>query len=126
MKRKYYPYTQWEEHKYGMWKILSTEERNKYADVAASIMKDENRFKIAMLDALDKWPISCEVNLSARCMNRRAWLGHAGCCVDSGCPEEATRQGWHYLSEEEQQKANIVADEVILEWENRYAKTVSR
>jgi hypothetical protein len=85
-------------------------------------MKDPVAFKTAMQKAVQDWPISCEMNLSARCMNRRAWLGHAGCCVAENSPEEATRLGWHKLNQVEQDLANQVADEVILEWETNYKK----
>lgn len=126
MKRVYYPFYLWEEYKSGMWRIMSSNERFNFAKQAAGLMSEPQTFKECMQKALADWPISCEMNLSARCMNRRAWLGHAGCCIGVGSPEEATREGWHMLTEEEQIEANRVADEVIAEWEVAYAKTLSR
>lgn len=129
MKRVYYPYNLWEEYKAGMWRIVPASERDNYAEQAAALMRETDSFKDAMMEAIEKWPVSSEMNLSARCMNRRAWLGRAGCCVAINSPEEATRQGWHYLTQEEQDEANQAADEVIAEWEKRYqerAKGISR
>jgi len=125
MKRVFYPYHLWEEYKSGMWRICPTSEKDHFAEQSAALMRETSSFKESMQKALTDWPISCEKNLSARCMNRRAWLGHAGCCIATGSPEEATRQGWHYLTEEEQIDANRVADEVIAEWEATYAKKIS-
>jgi hypothetical protein len=120
MKRVYYPYNLWEEYESGMWRICSSSEKDNFAEQAAALMKETLSFKESMQSALVKWPISCKMNLSAKCMNRRAWLGHAGCCIAIGSPEEATRQGWHYLTDEEQIEANRVTDEVISEWEASY------
>lgn len=122
MKRVYYPFHLWEEYKNGMWRIVRSDEKDHYAEMAAALMKEPDSFKEAMQRALKEWPISCEMNLSAKCMNRRAWLGHAGCCIGCDSPEEATRTGWHMLTEEEQTIANAVADEVIAEWEANYHK----
>ena len=75
-----------------------------------------------MMKAVNDWPISCEVNLTASSINQRAWLGHAGCCIAAGSPEDCTRLGWHMLTEEEQDKANAAADRAIEEWARRYAE----
>lgn len=77
-------------------------------------------FKVAMARAVQAWPTSAEHNLTAVECNRRAWLGHAGCFVGVGSPEEPTRIGWHQLSGAEQFEADKVAQEVIDEWELSY------
>lgn len=105
-----------------MWRSLPSKERDRLAVRAAKLMQDPPVFKEAMREALRAWPISCEVNLSNTGSNRLAWLGHAGCYQALKSPEDATRQGWHYLSKEEQDEANRVAQEVIEEWEAQYAE----
>lgn len=105
-----------------MWKPISAKERNRMAAHAARLMKDPLLFKDCMRRAVKAWPVSCEVNLSNTSNNRIAWLGHAGCFHGVGSHEDATRQGWHYLTAEQQDAANRVAAEVIEEWEAQYAE----
>ena len=117
MKRIYHPHDRWEEFTAGMWRVVSGGEKQKFIDAAATLMKNANEFKIQMTRALTEWPISCEVNLSSKSMNRQAWIGHAGCCLGVNSPENCTRLGWHTLTQTEQDKANLAADEVIELWE---------
>jgi len=111
--RVFHPYHKLEEFHAGMWRIVRGAERKDYIAAAADLMKSPPDFKDAMVRALDEWPISCEANLTAESVNRIAWLGHAGCCIATGSPEEATRVGWHTLEIDEQDAANRVADEVV-------------
>lgn len=117
MRRQYFHYEQWEEFKHGMWRIVSGEERKANAAAAAALMRDIERFKRAMYTAVLEWRISCLQNLTASSVNRIAWLGHAGCCIGVGSPEENTRIGWHQLNQEEQDRANAAAAEVLAHWE---------
>lgn len=124
MKRIYHHYEKLEEVKAGMWRMVNGQARLDFRDQAAELMRDPERFKASMLKAVSDWPFSCEHNLSAKNVNRQAWMGHAGCCIAVESPEECTRLGWHMLTRKEQDEANRVADEVIAEWEQAYtAKT---
>lgn len=111
--RIYHHYEALEEFQNGMWKIVRGSKRKDYIAAAADLMRQPVDFKDAMLTALEQWPKSCEANLTAESVNRIAWLGHAGCCIATGSPEEATRVGWHTLAQDEQDEANRVADEVL-------------
>ncbi len=126
MKRVFYPYPLWEEWKDGMWRFVRGEYRKELKDRARNLMLNTTGFYDAMKKALSMWPISAEMNLSAKCMNRRAWLGHAGCCVATSSPEDITREAWHTLSKEKQDAADAVAEKAIAEWENSYAKAKTR
>jgi len=121
-KRVYHPYHLWEEYHAGMWIVTAGEKRKEHAKASADLMRDPEAFFQAMMKAVNDWPISCEVNLTASSINQRAWLGHAGCCIAAGSPEDCTRLGWHMLTEEEQDKANAAADRAIEEWARRYAE----
>jgi hypothetical protein len=116
LRRVFHPYHVLEETHAGLWRITTGEERKRHVLAAARLMADPPAFKAAMAEALLRWPMSCEHNLSAEALNRIAWLGHAGCCVGRGCPEEATRAGWHTLTPEQQSEANRVAGEVLAAW----------
>ena len=88
------------------------------SEYAANLMREPDVFEEAMREALKEWGFSCEHNLSAKCINRRAWLGHAGCYIAVKSPEHCTRKGWRMLTIEEQAKANKTADKIIKEWED--------
>jgi hypothetical protein len=77
-----------------------------------------------MMKVIEAWPFSCETNMTDSSMNRQVWVGHAACCFALGCPESITRVAWHHLTQEQQDKANVKADQAIAEWERRYVKKV--
>jgi hypothetical protein len=100
----------------GMWSIPSPLMRPRYIEDSAALMANPAAFADAMRRALKEWPKSVAVALTTPGMNHRAWLGHAGCYLATGSPEEATRLGWHELDDAEQWAANDAADCVIAEW----------
>ena len=118
MKRLYHHYEKWEEITHGMWRTVHGEARQPLLDAAAVLMKDSILFHACMLRASKEWRYSCEVHLSGG-YNRQAWMGHAGCCIAQGCPEDITRQAWHTLTQDEQDEANRMADAVLKDWDSR-------
>jgi hypothetical protein len=125
MKRVYHHYSDLEEYHCGLWRITSGDERRSFKELAADLMANSEAFQEAMARALIEWPRSCEHNLSAENINRIAWLGHAGCCVARGCPEEATRAAWHTLTVDQQNEANRVAGIVLAKWDHMHAEPES-
>lgn len=120
MNRVFRHYEDLEEYHAGMWRILTGDERKRNIAAARDLMKTPETFKSAMLRATLEWPMSCEVALTAESTNRIAWLGHAGCCIETGSPEECTRAGWHELTKPEQDEANRVAIETLILWQDAY------
>lgn len=104
----------------GMWVTPSLREAPAFIAAAAELMRDSGEFRRAMRRALSDWPKSVAVAMTTPGLNRRAWLGHAGCFLATGSPEETTRLGWHDLNDEEQRRANADADAVIAEWRRSY------
>lgn len=121
-KRVFRHYEELEEFQAGMWRILRGDARKEKLTAAAALMRDSDAFKAAMLRAIWEWPLSCECAFTADAVNRIAWLGHAGCCIATGSPEEATRAGWHTLDAAEQDEANRVAQEALDTWEAMYVQ----
>jgi hypothetical protein len=70
-----------------------------------------------MLKVIKQWPISCEHNLTDFSINRKAWIGHAACCLALNVPENITRMAWHHLTEKQQDEANEKARIAIKIWE---------
>jgi len=111
--RVFHHYEKLEEFHAGMWKIVTGAKRKEHVANAADLMRDPVAFRENMERALVEWPVSCEANLTAESVNRIAWLGHAGCCIGAGSPEEATRCAWHTLDRGEQDAANEAAAQVL-------------
>lgn len=118
MKRIFHHFDKCEEYPAGMWRSVTGAERHGYIEAAAALMRDPAAFEAAMMRAVQRWRFSCEHNLTARGVNKRAWLGHAGCCIAVNSPEELTRLGWHTLTPAEQDAANAAADRAIAAWES--------
>lgn len=117
IKRVFRHYKQCEEFEAGMWRIVLGSDRQLLLSIVKEFMANTELFREAMIRAVHEWPNSCEVNLSAVSINRQAWMGHAACCIKLGCPEDITRCGWHFLTQEQQDRANAAADEAIALWE---------
>jgi hypothetical protein len=100
----------------GMWVIVTGPSAKLHAQHASDLMADPAAFQAAMEHALAAWPKSCEMAFTGDGNNQRAWLGHAGCFLGVGSPEECTRVGWHMLDDAEQYGANAAADRVIAKW----------
>lgn len=119
MSRSYFHFQDREEFTDGMWRIVPTLEREEFIALAADLMRRPQDFEAAMVRAIDEWPKSCEQNLRTPGLNRRAWMGHAGCCLGVRSSEDLTRLAWHTLNPSEQAEANAAADRAIAEWELR-------
>lgn len=117
--RVHYPWHELEEYTPdgGMWSIPAVGDRERFVEATANLMADPfGGFLAAMRRAVAEWPRSVAQALTTPGLNQRAWLGHAGCYLATGSPEETTRLGWHDLDEYEQRAANAAADQVIAEW----------
>lgn len=119
LRRIYHHYQALEETSAGMWRRLNGDERRGFVEAAADLMRAPEEFLAAMRQAIIEWPRSCEHNLTADGTNFIAYLGHAGCCVGCGSPEECTRVAWHTLSKTEQEEANRVAAVALSEWREK-------
>jgi hypothetical protein len=116
VKRVYHHYSDLEEWRAGMWKVVGGKRKQANLALAADLMRNDAAFEAAMLRAFEEWPNSCDHNLTAEDTNRLAWLGHAGCFLATGSPEENTRCGWHTLNKQEQDGANAAAQRVLDAW----------
>lgn len=115
MRRKWHPYTAWEDYLAGMYGVSDKvmEERASSID----LLRNAAGLRDAMMDAVLAWPIAAEHNLTDTGSNRRAWLGQAACCLAHGATQFATCSAWWELSEDERDAANAAADSVIAQWE---------
>lgn len=120
IKREYYPYNEWEEYPAGLWRTVSGKEREVLLQKAIKFTGNTDLYGEYMLKAVKQWPISMLHNLSCSGMNRQAYIGHAACCIALNCPEDITREAWHYLTNEQREAANARADEAYHAWKVAY------
>jgi hypothetical protein len=120
----YHHYQFWEDYQNGMWKgrIVLGEEREKLLKLAIEFTGDAKLYGSFMLRVAKEWKFACEHHLTNVGINRKAWIGHAACCLALGCPEDITREAWHHLSKRQQDKANLEADRAIDFWIREHRK----
>lgn len=114
----FYHYTLLEEHQAGLWRTTRPGEREALTIAAYRLMRNPARFLEAMLRACKEWPYSMEAAMTTPSLNQRAWMGHSGCCIAVGSPEDLTRLAWHRLNQKQQDAANAAADSAIEFWAN--------
>jgi hypothetical protein len=105
-----------------MWRKVSANEEPEYLKKAIAFTGNHKLYGSYMMKVIQSWPISCEQNLTDLSINRRAWVGHAACCLAINCPEYITRQAWAFLNKEQQDLANNEADRAIEKWERNNIK----
>jgi hypothetical protein len=111
----WHPYWLWECFKNGMW-----DRRKKDMSIikkCAALLSDPDLCRASMVDALNSYPISAEQHLT-KPTGRNPWIGQAACCSALKATEEETRIAWNfYMTQDQQDSANRIADDVISEWE---------
>ena len=120
MERIYYHYLEWEDFHNGLYDLDKIDNPNKLIKSCANLLKDVDSFYKIMLNVIQEWRKSSEVNLTNTSRNRQAWLGQASCCYKYNAPEYITKLAWRTLTKDQQDKANDMADKVIFEWEKIY------
>ena len=86
--------------------------------MCAKLLSDEKECEAAMRGAVNSYPISAEQHLT-KPTGRNPWIGQAACCYALQATEEETRIAWNfYMTREQQDMANSIANSVIKDWEN--------
>jgi len=116
MKQIFHPYHLWEDYQSGMY-CGSFDGDPKQVIKAKLILSTPDLFKYILIRLVKEWPISSAVNLTNKSINRRAWLGAAACCFDSGVTETNTRQAWAELNDIQRFNANTIAEIIIKHYE---------
>lgn len=119
-KQVFYNHCFWEKDHSRMWKKLNGEEKNYAIKQSFKVMSDAEKFYTAMIKVIREWPIVCEHNFTNNSQNRRAWLGHAACCIAVGSPEETTRIAWWKLTQKQRDDADEIAELIIEVWGKFY------
>lgn len=120
IKRIYHNYKDWEDYQLGMWRKESPENEKRLLDKAIDFTGNHEEYGYWMLQVIEKMPTACEHNLTNMSINRKAWIGHAACCLAFNCPEYITRQAWGMLTDYQREEANKKADYAIMKWEEKH------
>lgn len=122
MSRNYYPYTEWEDYKNGVYKTPAqlTKETGVSSDrrvfAAIECLTRPKMLRMFMDKVIEDWPIATEQVLAGK-ERRVSWLGQCACWMYGGCSDEETRQAWGTISERQRREANKVAESVIKKYE---------
>ena len=118
MKQIFHPYWEWECYKNGMWRKETKEYEETELPKIIEFTSCHKSYGGSMLMAVKNWRYSCENFLSNLSINRRAYIGHSGCCIKFGWPEYLVRKAWGLLTDKERFLANNEADKAIRIWES--------
>jgi len=119
MQQIYHPYWEWECYKNGMWRKETKEYEKENLGITIEFTGDYNLYGKAMIKAVNQWHKSCDNFLSNTSINRRAYIGHAACCIELGLPEYLVRQAWWMLTERKRILADNEATKAIKIWEQK-------
>ena len=118
MKQIFFNYLEWEDYISGMYETVNIIDYEEKINNAKLLLSNENLFYETLKDVLKNWVKSSAVNLTNKQQNRRAWLGAAACMYKFNVPEILTRIAWNSLEENIQNKANLIAEKIIIEYQN--------
>lgn len=119
MKRIYHPYWLWECYKNGMWRKESKDYELKVFDSIVEFTGNHILYGQSMIKAVNSWEHSCDNFLTNLSINRLAYIGHAGCCIEKGYPEYLVRKAWKVLTDEQRSLANKQALKSISVWKQK-------
>jgi hypothetical protein len=117
MDRIYHSYEVWEDYLNGMWRNETKQYEEENINSVIEFTGDHIAYGAAMLRVINEWLFSCEHNLSNISINRKAWIGHAACCIQNGWPEYLVRKAWWHLSDKQRDLADKQALYAIKTWE---------
>lgn len=114
--RIFHTYDKWECYKAGFYNTTKEGMTQEECELAyAELLSDDQLFRDTLEKIITEWKHSCEHYLTNASMNRIAYLGQAALCYAKGIPS-TYRSGFHLLTEEQQQTANLTALEYLNKW----------
>lgn len=94
----------------------SGDKTDKPIKLAIKMLTDLDLFEKTAREVIHNWHYTCEHNLTNTGLNRIAYIGQASCFYKYDVREDETRKAWSYLTDEQREKANAVADKILREW----------
>ena len=120
MKQRYHKYTEWEDYKNGMYD--SSNIRLEFVELSKNLLSNPKEFKRIGVEMFRDWLKASQNHLTNKNSNRRSWIGQAACSYKHNSTESETRKAWNELETNTKIKANLIADEIIKQYEAEYYK----
>lgn len=120
MERVFHRYEKWECFNDGFFSN-SIDDKENLKQHVVELFTDPAETEKQMNLVIDKWPHSCEHNLSNPSMNRIAWLGQAACCLYAEVPFKITMEAWSMVPKEFRDIADSIADKTIKKYLSNHA-----
>lgn len=120
MNQIFHPYYLWEDYKHGFYDNKGGKSKDELIDKVIELFSNSTKTKKYMQMVIDKWPYSCEHNLTNNSMNKIAWLGQAACCLYAKVPSTITMEAWSLVPLENRNAADKIAEEIITKWETNH------
>ena len=103
----------WECFNSGYWTRPKCNHQN---DEESADILNSSRFMNSMRTLILCWPITTAIHLTNTQINRRSWLGQVTCYFDILNCADCTVKAWAGMTHAEQKAANLVADEMVRQW----------
>jgi hypothetical protein len=117
MKKIWINYSEWEDYKAG---FFGTIKKSDEINTNINRLLTSTEFLENGIEVLKKWSKSSHHNMSDDKSNRRSYIGQAVCCFVYGYSCKTTANSWQYMSKEDQDKANKIADILIKVYEELF------
>lgn len=111
----WHPFWTWEEVESNMWGEVDN--KKEWLQKAILFTGNHELYGLWMIKVAVNWKYSCEHNLTKSDTNKKAWIGHAAVAMAIQCPEYIVREAWGHLTKDQQDLANMKAQEAIDYWE---------
>jgi len=115
----YHHFNKWECWRSGFYETKPPEGMTKEdaRDEYRNFLSDCDLFAEWIVKVHHAWPFSTEQFLTNENINRVAWIGQSSMFLYSGIPS-AFRGGFFLLTEDQQRRANLVAEKALVKWIN--------
>ncbi len=121
MERIYHSWDYWEDYKAGFYNNCSGADKANKILLVVQMFDSEILTREFMLRVIEDWKYSCEHNLTNPSLNKIAYIGQAACCIYGEIPSSVTMEAWSLLEPSVQERADKIANEVLLIWESKNA-----
>lgn len=110
-------YRLWEDYRAGMYQTRTNEDTISEAIV---VLTNPTWFREALLAVAKEWPLATSQHLSDFCKNHQPWCGRLATCFEVGATIKETNEAWKFLTWQQREAANAVADSFTFAWRTEH------
>lgn len=117
---QWFHYSLWEDWHAGLYR--NAQPQLEVAERVVGLLCSRSKFRKAMTDVAESWPVASAHNLSNETRNHRPWLGRSAACLSHSATIADTNLAWSMLTPKEQMEANSEADVFCNGWRARHLR----